>query len=102
MFVSIPFKREGVLRERDKRSSGSLTQSESLFQFPSNGKVCCELICKPKLINKFQFPSNGKVCCKRPLFALSGDAGSYTPKPYANCAVLFFSQNLRLKRYKPL
>ena len=105
---------------------------EARFQFPSNGKVCCKIpvplffrvsyhagvsipfkregVLRASLTLdtnefwsiRFQFPSNGKVCCERPLFALSGDAGSYTPKPYANCAVLFLSQNLPLKRYKPL
>ena len=62
--VSIPFKREGMLRG----ASGILNLDQNLvFQFPSNGKVCCEQSKNSRFYDfnrLFQFPSNGKVCCE--------------------------------------
>ena len=63
--VSIPFKREGVLR--DQRSSNTESR-ESLFQFPSNGKVWLRATAEEAsrlYPDRFQFPSNGKVCCEQ-------------------------------------
>ena len=75
--VSIPFKRERACKEYMLP-----------YRFPSHGL--------------FQFPSNGKGHAKRPYFAPSRAVAPYTPKPNANCAGLFFSQNLPLKSHKPL
>ena len=39
IFVSIPFKREGVLQEK---AVNALIKNHPMFQFPSNGKVYCK------------------------------------------------------------
>ena len=72
--VSIPFKREGVLRALEEIFVPA-GWSMDVFQFPSNGKVCCELTdydMQEYVDIWFQFPSNGKVCCEDLLTTWNG------------------------------
>ena len=59
--VSIPFKRESTAKVNNGSSNG---QSQSLFQFPSNGKAQRKhrgIPYTPTWVVEFQFPSNGKA-----------------------------------------
>ena len=74
--VSIPFKRESVSKE---------------LHIPSGVDGA----------DNVSIPFKRESVSKETLFCTQSVRGSRTPKPYANCAVLFFSQNLPLKSHKP-